>query len=60
MTRSSSSAKTFPAGLFGVFSMIALVRELKDFLSSSSLNRKSGARSATWRGLAPAIIVAGT
>ena len=54
---SSSSARvnTRPVGLWGVFTRIARVRSVKAARSSASSMAKSGGRSVTKRGTAPAM-----
>ena len=59
MSSSSAREKTRPVGLFGVFTMIALVREVNARRSSSGSNVKLGGRSGTKTGVAPQMAASG-
>ena len=59
MNSSSSRVNTLPVGLFGVLTMMALVRGPNARVSSSRSKLQSGACRRTKRGVAPERIASG-
>ena len=59
MVSSSARVNTRPVGLFGVFTMIALVRDVNARASSSGSKVNAGGRRGTNTGVAPVIAASG-